>query len=359
MSTSSFNTQPVGTGAFKLVSVDPGQALLRANEQYHLGAPGLAEIQLLFYPDVATAGAAVVSGQAQGVMLDATATAEDLATIADVDGVTSYAAHRTAFAILYLNTEETPLNDAAVRRAIAETVDVNEVIDGILGGRAVRADSPIVVGTWAHNPEVEAYKRDPGSARELLDAAGWVLAENSEVRSRNGIELRMTLLTDQDAARGAIADLVAEDLAEIGMSVTVAREESTELIGNFLIPRQYQASLFGWDPGPDPDPYPAWHSSQASDTGRNLAGYANEEADRLLEEGRRTRDLNERQGLYFAFQDIFREDVPSILLYHPENSYFVTNQIKGLQLGVLFNNSSRFRNVHEWVFEENAGIGSD
>ena len=76
-----------------------------------------------------------------------------------------------------------------------------------------------------------------------------------------------------------------------------------------------------------------------------------------MEDARRTRDLDERQRLYFAFQDIFREDVPSLLLYHPVSTYFVTEQIQDLNPGVLFTNSSRFRNVHEWVFEESIGIG--
>ena len=167
----------------------------------------------------------------------------------------------------------------------------------------------------------------------------------------------MTLLTDQDPVRGIVGEAVAQQLSEVGMSVTLAREESTDLIGNFLIPRQYQAAVFGWDPGPDPDPYPAWHSSQAQDSGRNLAAYANEQADRLMEDARRTNDLDERQRLYFAFQDIFREDVPSLLLYHPVDTYFVTEQIQELNPGILFHNSSRFRNVHEWVFEETIGIG--
>jgi ABC-type transport system substrate-binding protein len=76
-----------------------------------------------------------------------------------------------------------------------------------------------------------------------------------------------------------------------------------------------------------------------------------------MEEARVTRDLDERHRLYFAFQDIFREDVPSLLLYHPVTTYFVTDQIQELNLGVFFNNSARFRNVHEWVFEESTGIG--
>jgi peptide/nickel transport system substrate-binding protein len=357
ISTSPFNGQPVGTGPYRLANVDQSRALLRANENYYLGSPRLAELELLFFPDVAAAGAAVINGQAQGIFIDATASPGDLDTIAGIDAMKSYEASRSAYTVLYLNTGEAPLNDPQVRRAIAETVDVDGIIDSSLEGRARRADSPIVAGTWAHNPEVKQLRQGAGAARDRLDEAGWTLSDNAQVRSRNGIELRMTLLTDQDPVRAAVSEAIAEQLSEIGMSVTLAREESTDLISNFLIPRQYQAAVFGWDPGPDPDPYPAWHSSQASDSGRNLAKYTNEEADRLMEAARRTRDLDERQRLYYAFQDIFRDDVPSLLLYHSVNTYFVTEEIQNLELGVLFNNSSRFRNVHEWVFERRSGIG--
>lgn len=357
ISTSSFNGQPIGTGPYLLASVDQSRALLRANDKYYLGAPRLAEIEMLFYSDITTASAAVLSGQAQGIMLDPASAADDYEALTTVDGLKSHEMHRSAFTVLYFNTGEAPLNDAAVRQAIAETVDVDEIIDSLPGGKAVRADSPIVAGTWAHDPDIEPFQRDPSSARERLDRAGWTLLDNHRVRSRNGVELRITLLTDQDPVRGIVAEAIAQHLSDIGMSVTLAREESTDLIGNFLIPRQYQAAVFGWDPGPDPDPYPAWHSSQARDSGRNLASYANEQADRLMEEARVTRDLDERHRLYFAFQDIFREDVPSLLLYHPVTTYFVTDQIQELNLGVFFNNSARFRNVHEWVFEESTGIG--
>jgi peptide/nickel transport system substrate-binding protein len=357
ISTSPFNSEPIGTGPYRLVSMDTTTALLRANEKYHLGAPALTEMELLFYPDVTTATAAVANRQAQGIIVDSATSADDFDLLSSVDGLRSYETNRTAYTVLYLNTAEAPLNDPAVRLAIAESVDVEGIIDSFLSGRAVRANSPIVVGTWANNPDTEGYDRDLGNARDRLDEAGWITADGSSVRSRNGVELRLTLLTDQESERGVIAERIVEDLAEIGIAVTLAREESTDLIGNFLIPRHYQAALFGWDPGADPDAYPAWHSSQAIDSGRNLAGYANQEADKLLEDARRTRDISERQRLYFAFQDLFREDAPSILLYHPVSTYFVTDQVQGVDPGVLFNRSSRFRNVHEWVFEEAPSIG--
>jgi len=356
IATSAFNTQPIGTGPYRLAELDATRAVLRANAKFYLGAPAVTDIELLFFPDVSSAAAGVVSGEAHGVLLDSTATSDDFNTLASIDGLRAYEANRTAYIVLYLNNGQPPLNDVLVRRAIAETVDVEGIIDSLLDGRAAAADSPIVTGTWAHNPELEPYERDPGDARDLLEEAGWTLPEGGEVRTRNGVELRLTLLTDQDPLRALASQALAEQLADVGISVTLASEESTDLIRNFLIPRQYQAALFGWDPGPDPDPYPAWHSSQASDSGRNLAAYTNEDADKLMEDARRTRDVAERQRLYYAFQDIFHEDVPSVLLYHPLNSYFVTEEVRGIELRTLFTGSSRFLNVYEWLFEESSDI---
>ena len=356
LATSIFNQNPIGTGPFKLASLDSSRAILRANDSYYLGGPPLNEIEMRFYPDATTAVASVVRGEARGIFLDATAGADNLDTVASVSGLKRYEGIRTSYTVLYLNNSQAPLNDASVRIAIAETVDVDGMIDSLLGGQAVRANSPIVAGTWANNPELELNGRDVADARNRLDEAGWALPDNAPVRMRNGVELRLTLLTDRDPIRGRISSEIAKELAEVGIAVTLAPEESTNLIRDFLIPRQYQAALFGWDPGLDPDPYPAWHSSQASDSGRNLAAYADEKADKLLEEARVTSNLDQRQQLYYAFQEVFRDDVPSVLLYHARDSYFVTEEIKGLQLGTLFSPSSRFRNVNEWSFEESRDI---
>ena len=191
---------------------------------------------------------------------------------------------------------------------------------------------------------------------DLLDEAGWELADDSEIRARNDTELRISIMTDQDPIRGAVAEAIANQLAQIGIAATVVREPSTELIRNFLIPRQYQAAIFSWDPGGDPDPYPAWHSSQITATGRNIAAYSSNDADKLMEDARRTFDLDERQRLYFLVQEEFEEDSPSVILFVPLFKYFVSEDVCGFDIGSLFNPSSRFANVHEWTLNEAPGI---
>jgi peptide/nickel transport system substrate-binding protein len=347
-----FNLAPIGTGPFRLVQIDDQRAVLRAFEDYHLEVPSLPVIQMKFYPDTSTAAAGIIRGDADGLMLDSRASQLDFAALTEEDRLRDYTANRSAYTALYLNNREAPLNEIEVRQAIALTVDLDEINSDILGGRVVRADTPIVPGTWAFNPDVSSPGRDTGEARDLLDKAGWELADDSEVRARNDTELRISIMTDQDPIRGAVAEAITVQLTQIGIAATVVRETSTALIGDFLLPRQYQAAIFSWDPGGDPDPYPAWHSSQITATGRNIAAYSSNDADKVMEDARRTIDLDERQRLYFLFQDQFLEDTPSVVLFYPIFTYFVSEDISGVELGTLFTSASRFSNVHEWTVSD-------
>ena len=93
LSTSSRSAQALTA----LINVDQTRALLRANDKYHLGAPRLAEIELLFLSDVATAAASVVNGEARA----SCSTRRQRKTITKrwqaIDGLKSYEVHRTAF----------------------------------------------------------------------------------------------------------------------------------------------------------------------------------------------------------------------------------------------------------------------
>lgn len=354
-----FNDIPVGTGPYRMQSQSPTEAVLTAYEGYHLGTPQLPEIVMRFFPDIGSAAAAVVSGAADGILMDASATSDEYEAVSGEDRLQAYAQSRAAYSMLYLNNSEPPMTDANVRLAIALAVDAGAIISDLLGGRGLRADVPIAPGTWAFDPDQEPLARDIGQARTLLEEAGWELPEGEDIRQRGGTELRISIMTDRDALRGAVADAIAAQLAEAGIAATVIREDSTALIRDFLLPRRYEAAVFGWEPGPDPDPYPAWHTSQATGDGRNLAAYSNPAADAVMEQARVSNDLAERQRLYHTFQELFDKHTPSVLLYYPVSTYFVTDEVKNIATGVMFDTSSRFRNAYEWTFEETPDIRRD
>ena len=113
------------------------------------------------------------------------------------------------------------------------------------------------------------------------------------------------------------------------------------------------------DPGADPDPYPAWHSSQTINNGRNIAGYTSNDADKLVEEARRSFDIANRKSLYSQFQALFLLDAPSIPLYVPLDTYFVRGKVSGVDPGVLFSPASRFRNVYQWTITNPPALGNN
>ena len=352
-----FNRAPIGTGPYSLTSFDENSAVLKANDKFYMGAPKIDEIDLKFYPDMASATAEVIRKQVDGLLADLTIDPADYQSLREVDGLEIHVMNLSAFTILYLNNSSPPLNDPQVRGAIAQAVDVDAIITSLLGGRAERADTPIVPGTWAYDSEAQMPAGDVGQARQILESAGWTVPEGGAVRSKNSTELRFSLLTDQDPLRGAIAEAISQQLTDVGIEATVARQPSGDLVRDFLIPRQYQAAIYGFDPGADPDPYPAWHSSQVISGGRNIAGYTSEDADALVEEARRTTAVADRKVMYARFQTLFLQDIPSIPLYVPLDSYFVSDRVTNIEPGVLFTPSSRFRNVWEWTVEARTGIG--
>ena len=201
---------------------------------------------------------------------------------------------------------------------------------------------PIVPDSWAH-ASVEAP--GPAEAAELFAAAGWLPGEDGVLASA-GRPLALTLVTNAEPAREALAALVAEQLRAQGALVTVEAVPAAELVRERLGLHDYELAIFGWEAAVDPDPYGAWHTSQIAPPGRNLAAYHDSEADALLEAARQTLDGAERRALYAAFTKRFVEQAASAVLLYPARTYLLPTTLEGVAPGLLFRPSSRFRDVH-------------
>jgi peptide/nickel transport system substrate-binding protein len=350
-----FNEQPVGTGPFILRDLNSEGAHLESNPSYHWGQPPIGVIELRFFPDYSSAAAAFHGAQAQGLFVGPEASPDLLGQLQEDADLQRLASRRNSYTLLYLNTRMPPLDEKSVRQALIYALDRESIVAERLDGRAQLADNPIVPGTWAYSDNVRIYRYDPEKARSLLERGGWQ-ANSRGVLERDGQELSLALLTDNDPERMAIGQEIADLLKAIGVDASLESRAGSDLVRNFLLPRQFQAVIYGWDQDYDPDPYPAWHSSQVNERGFNLSGYAHGYVDRILSEARQTSDLKRRKALYGEFQHIFAEEVPSILLFYPVYNYFMDKDVKGVNLGVLFEPASRFANVHQW-YSEAKGIG--
>lgn len=347
---SSFNEQPVGSGPFRLTELTAARAVLRPFLSYHLGRPFLDRLELRFYRDDAALLNALHEEEVDGALLRPGLAADDIALIDGDDSLVRRSLHGTAFSLVHLNAGVELFEDAEVRRALQHALDRATLVGEILAGQALPLDSPIVPDLWAHSGSPEAYAYDPARAASFLEAFGWLLGEDGRAQD-DGTPLRFTLATSDDPTQLRVAQELARQWGELGIDVEVQASAASRFVEGVLLPRRFQAALVTVNPGPDPDPYPLWHSTQAIGDGRNLSGFSNAEVDQLLENGRQTSSVAERAEAYRLFQEIYAEELPAVLLYTPSYQYVVTSDLQGLSPGLLPTLGSRFTDVHEWYIE--------
>lgn len=192
---------------------------------------------------------------------------------------------------VFINNQDTIFSDKSARQALAYAIDK----DKFEGKRAI---SPISPFSWAYNSQAKQYNYNLSRAKELLGALP------KEQRANLNIELTTTsnLLP--------IAEKIKGFWEALGISTKVLATNSQT--------RNFQALLAIQAIPNDPDQYIFWHSTQENS---NITNYKNskesQRIDKLLEDGRRTLDQEERKKIYLDFQRFLVEDSPAIFLYHP------------------------------------------
>ncbi|MFA7296337.1 MAG: peptide ABC transporter substrate-binding protein [Dehalococcoidia bacterium] len=337
------NRATVGSGPFRLAALDESHAVLEPYAAYHLGPPRLARLELRFYADEAALARAIAGRQVSAALLDETPSPEALRAVAARSDLRTTPLVEGAYDILYLNNQREPLTDTALRRALAASIDRPALIPQ--DSPALPGDGVIVPGSWAY--EAGGWST-PAQADALFIAAGW-RREGSGPLQRDGKPLRLDLLTNDDARRVALAQAIAGQLRTHGVEVSVRVLSPSDLLRDHISPRAYDLLLFGWQTDIDPDPFGGWHTSQAASGGRNVAGFHDEAADRLLEQARRTLDGTERRDLYRQFQVRFVDLAPAVVVEYPRRLYVQPQALQGAAPGVLFEPASRFQRVEQWV----------
>lgn len=343
---SQFSASPIGTGPFTVAEVSARHIALEANPDYFRGRPYLDRIEFIFYPNDQAVFEARERGEVAGI---ARALPEHLDAVSDDPDLALYSAPLSGYTLIFLNLDRGVFQDPAVRRAMKLALDRQRLVDDVLGGQGIVIHSPILPDSWAYDENVRQYNYDRRKAIVSLEEAGWFDGNGDGARERGDQVLEFMLATNDDPTRVRLIHAVSEQLAAVGIRATPQVVSWDELTTQMLPTRRFDAVLSEWQGlPPDPDPYPFWHSSQAMEGGWNVASYISEQADLLLQDARTTSIREYRVELYRRFQELFSQDVPSLLLYQPVYNYAVDRAVRGVQVAPMIDGSQRFRNVAGW-----------
>lgn len=190
------------------------------------------------------------------------------------------------FVAVFFNTNDPKIGDKSNRQALAYAIKKD--------WREPRALTPLNPSSWAYNKEVKPYNFDLENAKKLLKS-----------KNGNGKEPLEEIELATLSSLLPVAEEIKKDWEELGVTTKIRVVNSPY--------EDFQALLATREIPPDPDQYIFWHSTQTT----NIGHYKSPKIDKLLEDGRKTLDQEERKKIYHDFQKFLVEETPAIFLFHP------------------------------------------
>lgn len=337
----------IGSGPFKLERVDPNDqwtppsdVVLVRNELYWAFTPPLSSYRYKVVQDRLALLTAYTNGE--GDMMRCTpeqydSKTQDAAFLRD-NNAKKWFNMRGGYSFIGWQCgprdgKLTPFHDKRVRLAMTHIIDRDKIRRDIEENLTRPATGPFLSSTPQANPDIEPWPHDLDKARELLAEAGWVDRDDDGVlENERGDEFEFEI-TFGNGSQGTLrmCELIKAECAKVGIRMNL-RPIDWSTLSPILNTRDFDAVTFAWSASaPESDPNQIWHSNSIPNQGDNFIQWSSPEADRLIEEGRRTLDADERMKVWHQLHEVFHEEQPYTYMSEIPWTRFTTKRSHNLQ----------------------------
>jgi peptide/nickel transport system substrate-binding protein len=320
------NENPVGTGPFTEVARFENQVweLHRNPSYWQEGKPYFQGFQLPAYPSNDAFNLATTNGEndwAGNFIPDV----ENTFVAKDPENFHYWFPPFGNVTHLYLNTTVAPFDNVDVRKAVSMAINREQVVSIAMYDYTHPADTTGMSDVFNAIKDEEAANAgwatyDVDAANEMLDAAG--LTMDGDVRVMEDgtpMEFNLNVVSGwTDWVQGA--DIIAQNLADIGFKVTVqpfevATWQTNVQNGDFTM-------SYGWS-SQGATPLNFYRGVMSTNTWREIGTSAGEnwhrfkleEADQLLEDFAATSDVEEQTAIAVELQKLYAEHAPAVPLF--------------------------------------------
>ncbi len=306
-----------GTGPFQYVSYTPGEKLvLSKNENYWKeGLPYLDEVTFKFISDINTAVLELKAGTIDVLNYLTAANVSDLKNNSDTIRIVEGNMHLVH--AMFLNNAYGPLQDERVRQAICYAINKDEINQFLFDGKSTIIGSHMIpdLNTWYEEACAGMYSYDPVKAKDLLEQAGY----------KDGFDLVIKVPSSY-TQHVETAEIIENQLSAVGIRVTIKKIDWTTWLSEVYTNRDYQATVIGFDGKLNPSD---WLAKYASDAGKNIANYADEDYDRILKEALSTVETEKKADLYKQLQMNLAEHAASCYIEDPADFVGMNSRFGG------------------------------
>ncbi len=375
-----FGTHPLGSGPFRLMTLDTSRATLAAatavepqgnpgrpnfatprptdslltpapTRRPDVAVPHLATMELRFYDDLDLLRSDWEAGRLDAVSGLQPDAAREFASAGDAR-LLRYPGTTLLAATLNLRASREDFQDATVRRALLQAIDRDALLSSALGGLGMRADSPIPPSSTMYDAAANApVAFDLEAAREALRDAEWRASGGSWIPKGGDEPLVIELLSPEEAVNPvayATAVGVRDAWHELGLAVRLVPLPATDLIGDRLARGDFQVAVLPLAIGLDPDLYPLLAASQTRSGGSNVAGLQDPELDELLVAARTPVDVAARTTAYSELQKRLAANTYLLPLAFRDEYVVFRDTVEGPQSRPIGGSWERFWDVLTW-----------
>jgi peptide/nickel transport system substrate-binding protein len=324
--------EPLGTGGYKFVKLEPGQYVeLTANPDYFLGSPKIENL-ILKFTTKETYMAELEKGTID-VQNSVTNTKENLETMENMGFVSLNSFPNNGYSYIGLNHRDPRLADKNVRQALVYGLDREGFVGNFFKGHGQVAHVPLSPVSWAYTDELQEkmnkYEYSPEKAKELLEDAGWKVGADG-IREKDGMKLDFVYSTYPDTEWiEQLIPILKANWGDLGVNIEINYMDFNALTDVVYEERDFDMYNMAWGLSIDPDSSDVYHSREDVKSGNNAVGFRNQKNDDLLDAGAKEFDKEKRIKIYEDWALNINEELPYIYIYQREEWNMVNDRIKG------------------------------
>ena len=331
---------PIGTGQYKIASIDGGNIILGKNDKWWNIKNKDAKLEAITIKIFSEMGEVYNSFKLGNI--DAISTVNN--QIQNYIGTIGYTRNDYKgrnFTYLAFNCQDDILCNTEVRKAIGYSIDKTNILSTIYGNDGYISCYPLDYGNSLYTDGIVNSDYNQDQAKIILMQGGWEYKTNKwqmtdENYKTKKIEITLTVNRD-DPLRVAVAENIQSQLAQVGMIINI-RGVSSNQYEDIINSKNYEMILTGI--------YNSYSPSLETFFGNdNLQNFENDELNNLLNEVKNTSDENKLREDYNKIEEIYSNELPFLSLYRDKATLIKNQNIYG---EITPNNYFTYYNIHTW-----------
>ena len=318
-------TNPVGTGPYKFVDWTKGASVtLVANEDYWGEAPKTKNLVFKIIAEGNTRLTSLINGECDIISSVDPASADQIVD----NGFELFSEDGMTINYMAFNTETGKCTDQEVRKAVAQAINVEEMVKSIYGDYATVANS--VMPTWMapYTKDVKQTAYDPEAAKKTLADKG--------ITSLQCITYTTARPYNQKGGSD-LANMIQGYLSAVGVELSITQYDWTTYKTKVQTD-PYDICFYGWT-GDNGDPDNFMNLLADTNWSMNVAHWQDDEYKALIAEGLKTPDGDARDAIYLQCEEMVAEKQPWVLISHSKNLLGYSPKVKDFSYhptGVVF-----------------------